>query len=48
MPESSPDLAYTPAHVLRDLIAARRLSPVELMQFTLDRSNGSTIRSARS
>ena len=37
MPESSPDLAYTPAHVLRDLIAAKRLSPVELMQFTLDR-----------
>ena len=37
MPESSPDLAYTPAHVLRDLIARKRLSPVELMQFTLDR-----------
>lgn len=37
MPASSPDLAYTPAHVLRDLIAARRLSPVELMEFTLDR-----------
>ena len=37
MPTSSPDLAYTPAHVLRDLVAAKRLSPVELMQFTLDR-----------
>ncbi len=37
MPASSPDLAYTPAHVLRDLIAAKRLSPVELMAFTLDR-----------
>ena len=37
MPASSPDLAYTPAHVLRDLIAAKRLSPVELMEFTLDR-----------
>ena len=37
MPESSPELAYTPAHVLRDMIAAKRLSPVELMQFTLDR-----------
>ena len=37
MPASSPELVYTPAHVLRDLIAAKRLSPVELMQFTLDR-----------
>ena len=37
MPASSPDLAYTPAHVLRGLIGTRRLSPVELMQFTLDR-----------
>ena len=37
MPAPSPDLSYTPAHVLRDLIAAKRLSPVELMEFTLDR-----------
>ena len=37
MPASSPDLAYVPAHVLRRLIAAKRLSPVELMAFTLDR-----------
>ena len=37
MPAPSPDLAYSPAHVLRGLIAAKRLSPVELMEFTLDR-----------
>ena len=35
--EPSPDLAYVPAHTLRKLIVEKYLSPVELMEHTLDR-----------
>ena len=37
MPSSHADFAYKPAHELRDLIQAKKLSPVELVQSTLDR-----------
>ena len=35
--ELSPDLAYVPAHTLRKLIVEKSLSPVDLMEYTLDR-----------
>lgn len=37
MATDNSDLAYKPAHELRDLIAAGELSPIELVEFTLGR-----------
>ena len=37
MPGSNSDFTYMPARELCDLIATKKVSPVELVEFTLDR-----------
>lgn len=37
MPDANTELAWTPAHQLREMIANREISPVEITQTALDR-----------